>query len=92
MLRLRGGGGYEVSFIDVRTGKAHKTYLSDINQTAFQLVATIAKFENLTSSDITFVVDGKPFKKLLKTFALSGQKLTEFHYVKKFNYKDVVFT
>lgn len=58
VLRLRGGGGnYQVTFVDFRTGKKTTSFMNDKNATHIQVIEAIAKHEGVPASEIILVVD-----------------------------------
>ena len=91
VLRLRGGGGYEVEFLDKRTGKKKQTKMSDQNVTHIEMINAIVKQEGVPTSEIILIIDDKPLTKG-HIFELDGGNKTEIIFIKKYNFKDVVFT
>ena len=57
VLRLRGGGGYQVTFVDFRTGKKTSSHMSNQTSTHIQVIEAIAKHEGVPASEIILVVD-----------------------------------
>lgn len=75
----------------MRTGKKTQTYLSNLTVTHIEMIDAIVKQEGVPASEIILIIDDKPLTKV-HLFKLDGGKKTEIIFIKKYNYKDVVFT